>query len=384
MYRIDDGWGIASGVSITDTTVNNALAVLVGFTRTLVVGAFRDEFGIVWIFQRMLANLAGKLRLQRVDERLGNLLCHGNLIDVDADLSGIAEFEKGDFARRVLNVGILANHAPVASFAAQFQCHGREVLGGLRQHVFAYRRRAGVEDLVEALRQAHIGHVVTAVHERDELRREDLGDELLECGGAGCRLGAGLHHHGIAAADAGRHHAQREQYRKVERADDQRDAVGHLIDFGNQAGEAHKAAEVPLGTRPALESANHLVDFHNGRADVAEVGLHGAAPEVLVQGVFKFLFVRSDRVAQFLQLADAPIHVKGCARAEEVPLLGNDGLKVGDRICCHRGMILRRENTRKFRLVFYSNSIKSLRGRIFARYVLSRSLILETFSNLTS
>ena len=193
-------------------------------------------------------------------------------------------------------------------------------LGRFGQDVLAHGRRAGVEDLVEALRQAQVGHVVSAVDEGDVFRREHLGEELLERRRRGRRLAAGLDDYGVAARHRGRHHADSEEDGEVEGADDQRDAVRHLIDLGDCAGEAQESAEMALRTRPAAQAGEHFVDLDDDGADVAEVSFHPAAAEVFGQGVLELLLVGEDGGLQPLELLDAPADGQRLSAAEEPPL----------------------------------------------------------------
>ena len=141
------------------------MGAFVGQAGALVVGATGDELGILGILLGALPDLGDERLLELREERLRHLFGDRDLVDVDADLAGVGELEEGDFAGGVLEVRVLADHAPVASFTAEFQGDRREVLGRFGQDVLAHGRRAGVEDLVETLRQAQVGHVVSAVDE---------------------------------------------------------------------------------------------------------------------------------------------------------------------------------------------------------------------------
>ena len=152
-----------------------------------------------------------------------------------------------------------------------------------------------------------------------------LREEALEHFGAGRRLAAGLDDDGVAAAHRRRHHADGQPYREVERADHQRHAVGHLIDFGDGAREAHQSAEVALGPRPATQSSQHFIDFHNDGTHITEVGLHPTPPEVCSQSILELGGVRDDLRFQFLKLLYPPFDRQRRTRAEEFSL-GRDNL----------------------------------------------------------
>ena len=113
--------------------------------------------------------------------------------------------------------------------------------------MFTHSRRAGVENLVEALCQTDIRHVMTTIDERYVLRREHLREEPFEYRCASGRLGTGLDDHRVTAAHRRCYHADSEQNRKIERTNDQRDTIRHLIDLGYETREAHQPTEVPFG-----------------------------------------------------------------------------------------------------------------------------------------
>ena len=182
---IDEGGRIAAGFLVADATKNDTVAVFVGEVGAFVVGAIGDEFGIFGIVFGMFADLLDEGLFEFLNERLGHLFRNGYLVDIDADLSGVAKFEEGNFAGSVFQVGVFADDAPVAGFATEFQSHGREVFGGFGQHMLAHRGRTRVENLIETLGQTHVRHIVTAVNQGDIFGRKDFSEELFEKCSAG-------------------------------------------------------------------------------------------------------------------------------------------------------------------------------------------------------
>ena len=87
----------------------------------------------------MFADLLYEGLFEFLNERLCHLFRHGYLVDIDADLSGVAEFEEGNFTSGILQVSIFADDAPVAGLATKFQGHRGEIFGGFGQHMFAHR-----------------------------------------------------------------------------------------------------------------------------------------------------------------------------------------------------------------------------------------------------
>ena len=128
--------------------------------------------------------------------------------------------------------------------------------------------RAGIEYLVEALCQTLVGHIVSPVDQGDILGRKQVGDETFQHGGAGGRFGTRLYHSRVAAGDACSQHAQRQQHREVERADNQCNAIGHLIYLGHYAGKAHQPTIVAFGSCPTTQPTDGLVDFGDDRKHV--------------------------------------------------------------------------------------------------------------------
>ena len=120
--------------------------------------------------------------------------------------------------------------------------------------MFTDRRAAGVEDLVPSLRQTHIRYVMPAVDERDIVRREHFGKELLKCCSTGSGFRTGLDDDRVSAAHSGRYDAYRQEDREVKRTDDQTDAIRHLIDFGEDTRPTHQAAEMNLRSAPSAQT----------------------------------------------------------------------------------------------------------------------------------
>ena len=75
---------------------------------------------------------------------------------------------------------------------------------------------------------------------------------------------------------------------------------------------------------PAAQAGEHFVDFDDDGADVAEVGLHGAAAKVSGQGLLELLLVGEDGFLQLLELLDAPVDGECLPAAEEPPLGSHD------------------------------------------------------------
>ena len=68
----------------------------------------------------MFADLTDK----RIDEFSVKIICNlfrnRNLVDVDADLAGVAKLEKCDLSGGIANICIFPHDAPVAGLAAKF------------------------------------------------------------------------------------------------------------------------------------------------------------------------------------------------------------------------------------------------------------------------
>ena len=56
---------------------------------------------IFLIEKRFLPDLADELFLEAHDKLIGNLLSHGNLVDIDADLAAVAKLEECDLSGRI-------------------------------------------------------------------------------------------------------------------------------------------------------------------------------------------------------------------------------------------------------------------------------------------
>ena len=106
------------------------------------------------IGNRITADLPDEFFFQCIKKLRRNLLSNGSLIDIDADLSAVADFEKRDFSRSITDIGILSHNAPVSGFTAEFERNGRQMLCSLLHDMHADTRRTRIENLIEAFRKA--------------------------------------------------------------------------------------------------------------------------------------------------------------------------------------------------------------------------------------
>ena len=190
-----------------------------------------------------------------------------------------------------------------------------------------HRHRGGtcVEDLVEALLQAEVGHIVPAVYDDAVLRREGVGYHVLHHLRAVGRFRTGLDDRCVPSADGCRQHTDGKQYREVEWANDQRHTVGHLVDLGDHAGEAYEAREVGLGSRPFFHFMDAFVDLHDNVPYVAEVSLRLGPSQVQVEGLFYFGRPLYHGRLELFELLYPPAHVK-CRVGPEIGSLVFHGL----------------------------------------------------------
>jgi len=159
-----------------------------------------------------------------------------------------------------------------------------------------------------------------AVDQCNIFLREGLGNEFFQHRGACCGLRACLDDRRIAPSNACREHAERQEHRKIERGNDQRNAVGHFINSGHRTGKAHQTAEMPLRSCPFSESSDRFIDLNNDRTDVAQVCLYRASAQILMKCRLKLLFVRNDSIFQFFQLLYAPFDIERFPGTEVRPL----------------------------------------------------------------
>ena len=185
------------------------------------------------------------------------------------------------------------------------------MLGGLGHHMPGHLGGSGIENLVKALLQTKIRHIVAAVNDSHIFRREGIRHHPLHQGGAGFGLGAGFNDGGIAAGNAGGQHAEAQQNGKVKGTDNQRDAVGHLIHLCQQTGKAVKTGKMIFRPGPLFQPFDDLIDLQNHRADIAEIGLGFAASQVLHQSRLQLLFIMGHGISQLFQLPDTEIDIQG-------------------------------------------------------------------------
>ena len=75
-----------------------------------------------------------------------------------------------------------------------------------------------------------------------------------------------------------------------------------------------------LGSCPAAQTVNHLVDLHHYRTYIAQVGFHLAAAEIVSQSLNELCLMCQNGLFQTLELPDTPTDRQRCARAEETAL----------------------------------------------------------------
>ena len=259
-------------------------------------------FGIV---HRIRTDLPDERLLQRLEKLRRDLLSDRDLIDIDADLSAVAELEKCDFACSITDVGILADDAPVSGFAAEFQCDRRQILCRLLHHMHSDARRAGVEDFVKPLRKTEIGDIMPAVNQRDIFLRIQLREHLLHDCRTARRFGACLDDSGVSASERRGQDTECQQHRKIKRADNQRDAVGHLVDLCHGAGKTLQTAEMNLRLCPFPDAVQCFIDLRNRHADIEQIGFGCASAEVCLQRGAQAVAVGNDLLFEPCELPDA-------------------------------------------------------------------------------
>ena len=332
LHRIEDRRRKAVRLPVSRPAENDAVPVLLRQPFAFFIDGGRDQFRIVGVGLRLLADLPHEFSLQFFEESLRRLFRDGDLVDVDADLPRVAELEKGDLPRRVPKIGVLPDDAPVAGLSAELQRDRDEIVRRFFEHMLRHGRRSGIEDLVEALFQAQVRGVVSAVYHGDELLGKNVGDQFFEGLRARGGFRARFQHRGVAPGNGGSQHAQRQQDREIERADDQGHSVRHLVNGRRRARKAKHAAEPAFRPCPLPEPAKDLVHLDDDRPDVAEISLDRTFAEILEQRRFERAALIGHRLPELFELLDPPLHVERDAGAEKLLLLPDDPVYLFSRI----------------------------------------------------
>ena len=133
---------------------------------------------------------------ERLDKGLLDGLVDEEIVRLHAGLTGVQYLAKGDAAGGELDIRRRIDDD--RAFAAQFQRHGGEVLGGGLHHHLADGDGAGEEDVIELFFQQGAVLGATAFDHGDVFRRERLPQHLGDGGGGGGRVGRGLDHGAVA------------------------------------------------------------------------------------------------------------------------------------------------------------------------------------------
>ena len=105
-HRIDYRRCILTRLWVAHSSKNNAVSILIGQLRALVKCRISNQFRVFRIGFRMLADLGNKSSLQFLYKLFGDLFSDCYLVDIDAYLSGIKQFEESNLTRSICEVGI--------------------------------------------------------------------------------------------------------------------------------------------------------------------------------------------------------------------------------------------------------------------------------------
>ena len=132
----------------------------------------------------------------------------------------------------------------------------------------------------------------------------------------------------VAAGDTGRQDTERQQYRKIERADDERHAVGHFVDLRANARKALDSAEMCFRLCPFSESLHGFRDLGQHDADIAEIRFCGTAAEIITECGGKQRLVCNDCIFEAFELPQPEFYGQ-CLSGSEEPALCLDNLVNG-------------------------------------------------------
>ena len=242
---------------------------------------------IFLVLQRICSDLFFKGVFQLREERFCNFFSDCNLIDVDADLTAVAQLQECNFTCGILQVRVGTDDAPVPGFSAKLKCNRRQMGCRFRQHMGSYFWRAGVEDFVKSRVKQEVGDLMPSFSNAYIFRRKDCAEHFFEHGCAGRCFGTGLNHSRVSSCKAGSENTQREKNRKIVRADQQCCAIGHFIDLREETRETGQATEMGFRPGPSPQIPDSFIDLNKSRTDIAEIGFRITPSEICYQRSFQ-------------------------------------------------------------------------------------------------
>ena len=150
-HRIDNSGRELAFLPVSGSSEHYPVLILLTQTHTFVIDRPCDELRVLGILLCPLSYLPDKLGPQLLQELLCHLLGNRNLVDVYADLPGVAELEERNLSCRVPQVRILSDNRPVSGLSSELQRHRRQIVRRHLKHMPRHRGRSRVEDLVESL-----------------------------------------------------------------------------------------------------------------------------------------------------------------------------------------------------------------------------------------
>ena len=239
------------------------------------------------------------------------------IVRSDACLAAVQALAPGNAAGGDGEVGVLVHDARTLS--AQFQHHGREVLG-LRRHGYAAQgRAAGKEHQVVAVPEQFAVHHTVPLHHGHILLTEGIGNELLYHLGDVGHIRGGFQDGGTTGRYAAHQGVQQQLYGVVPGAHDKGAAQGfaHDVAGGGQAGERG-------GTRaaagPSACLGNGFPNFPVNQAYLCHEGFLITFVKVFPEGLAKGFLPFLEACVEGFQLADTPLDVSGGTGSKERPL----------------------------------------------------------------
>ena len=136
------------GYRITVATENDTIGVFCCFRTAFLIGSCGNQMRIFLVLQRICSDLFFKGVFQLGEERFCYFFSDCNLIDVDADLTAVAQLQECNFTRGILQVRVGADDAPVPGFSAKLQ-RNLEIIDAV-DDLLGYYREKGLYDAYRA------------------------------------------------------------------------------------------------------------------------------------------------------------------------------------------------------------------------------------------
>ena len=248
---------------------------------------------------RVRAVKAADRRLHLLQERGEHAPVHKNVIGRDAGLPRVEELAPGDALAR--GAQLCRSVHDDGAFAAEFKGDGGQMLRRGAHDDPAHARTARKKDRIEAGAQQRRAVFGAAFGAGNVFLSEGLRDQPAQSGRRARRTLRRAEHRAVACGDRRHERLQQQLHGVIERADDERTAIGSAFDAA-LCGEHRQRRAHADGLHPAFQVFQRMRDARQHEPDLGQPALRTAFAQVRRERLFQRGLPPQERLPQFFQL----------------------------------------------------------------------------------